>query len=214
MTNKLPVGWIIAGVVALAVVFGIGGLFSANNYAVRAEREIQATWENNTNILGTYTTKIAEMAQVPGMQTDALKEVMRAAMEGRYGDNGSRAAVQWIREAYPGQVDNKLYQRLMETMDAGRTEFRDNQTRLIDQKREYETQLGTLPRSFFLSLMGFPKHDLSKYNVVISSSAQKSFNTGIDDGVKLRPDAAPAAQAPAQAPAAPATLPPPPPYTN
>lgn len=209
--NKIPMGWVFGGVGVLALVLFIGGFVGANNYAVRAERQIQATWENNTNILGTYTTKISEMAQVPGMQTDALKEVMKAAFEGRYGDNGSRAAVQWIREAYPGQVDNSLYQRLMETMDAGRTEFRNNQTKLISQKAEYETKLGTLPDSIFLSLAGFPKKDLSKFNVVISSSAQKSFETGIDDGVKLRQ--APAA--PATAPsAAPAQLPPPPAYTN
>lgn len=185
--NKVPVGWIVAGVIGLLVVIGISTFVSANNYAVRAEREIQGTWENNRNILGTYTTKITEMAQVPGMQTDALRAVMTDAFQGRYGANGSQAVVQWIREAYPGQVDNKLYQRLMETMDAGRTEFRDNQTKLIDQKREYETQLATFPNGMWMKLLGFPKADLSKFNVVISSSATKSFETGIDDGVKLRP---------------------------
>jgi hypothetical protein len=183
---KVSGGWIFGGIALLVGVIFVFGFVGANNYAVRAERDIQATWENNQNILGTYTTKISEMAQVPGMQTDALKEVMKAAFEGRYGDNGSQAVVQWIREAYPGQVDNKLYQRLMETMDAGRTEFRDNQTSLISKKAEYETKLGTLPDSLFLSLAGFPKKDLSQFNVVISSAAQKSFQTGIDDGVQLR----------------------------
>lgn len=173
----------IAGIVAL---FAAVTLISANNYAVRAEKQIGATWNNNKNILSTYTTKITEMAQVPDMQTDNLTKVMQAAFEGRYGENGSQAIFQAFRESYPGQVDNKLYQTLMTTMDAGRTEFRNNQERLIDQKREYETQLDTFPNGMWMKMLGFPKADLDKYNVVLSTSATKSFETGIDDGVKLR----------------------------
>lgn len=185
-TKKVPVGLFVGlGVALIAVIWLFSTYTSAVAYGAQQERAIDATWQNNKQILGTYTTKIAEMAQVPAMARNDLAKVMQASLSARYGEQGSQAAVQWIRESYPGQVDPKLYQRLQATMEAGRTEFSDNQTKLLDQKREYLTHLDYVVQGFWLKLAGYPKMDMDKFNVVTSTSAEQSFSTGVDDGVKL-----------------------------
>jgi Tfp pilus assembly protein PilV len=181
-------GLAVAGIIAAVVVaFGVFGFVQYANtvaYGTRTEAGIEATWQNNTNILGTYTTKISEMAQVPSMARNDLTKVLKAAF-GDQGRAGSQAAVQFVREAYPGTMDATLYRRLQETMEAGRNEFRDNQTKLIDQKRDYEVSLGTVWTGGWLKMAGFPRKDMTKFNIVTSSSAQESFRTGVDNGVKL-----------------------------
>lgn len=176
---------VVVGFLALAI-FGFVSYSSAVAYGAQAEAQISTTWENNKQILGNYTTKVSEMAQVPDMQRDDLAKVMEAAFSGRYGDDGSRAAMQWIREAYPGQLDAQLYRNLQSVIESGRDEFKANQTRLLDQKRVYQTNLNYLIKGFWLRLAGYPKIDLAKFNVVTSTQAEQSFQTGVDNGVTLR----------------------------
>ena len=180
MTLAVTVGILLALIVA-----GIGSYVSNANYGNRAEKQITAAWENNENILGQYSLKIAEMAQVPDMQRDDLKEVYRAAMEGRYGEDGSRATFQWLQEQNP-QLSPEVYTRLQQTMVAGRNEFRVAQTELIDLKRGYETNLGYVWKGFWLRLAGYPKLDLNKYQAITSEYAQEAFKTGVDKGITLR----------------------------
>jgi hypothetical protein len=195
-SNKgLIIGGSIVGGIVLLIVILIGAYSNAVAFGSQQEQLINATWENNKNILGTYTTKVAEMAQVPAMARDDLSKVISSSMTARYGADGSTATMQWIKENYPGQVDNKLYERIQATIDAGRTDFQTNQTTLLDEKRVYQTNLNYLFKGALLKMAGYPKTDLSKFNIVTSTSAEKSFSTGTDDGVTLRkPDPAPAAK--------------------
>lgn len=176
----------VLGGIGLAIVLLIGSYASAVAFGAQQERAIEATWNNNRNILGNYTTRVAEMAQVPGMQKDDLREVMQAAFEGRYGENGSQAVMQWIKEAYPGTLDNQLYRNIQSTIESGRIDFQNNQTKLLDQKRVYQTNLDYVFKGTMLKIAGYPKVDLDKFNIVTSTSAERSFQTGVDDGVQLR----------------------------
>lgn len=172
-------------VLALPVIAFAFMYVGAHNYAVTAEKGIEAAYENNQNVLGNYTTKIQEMAQVPDMYKNDLKEVYQAAIEGRYGEDGSKAMFQFIKEHNPN-FDSSLYTKLQQTMEAGRNEFKIAQTSLIDKKRDYETQQGYFLRGFMIKLAGFPKINLDDFKVIVSTQAQKAFDSGIDDGVKLR----------------------------
>lgn len=183
--NTLVTVLVVLGIVGTLIVGAIGAYVSNANYGNRAEKQIVAAWEKNENILGQYSLKIAEMAQVPDMQRDDLKEVYRAAMEGRYGDDGSKATFQWLQEQNP-QLNAEVYTRLQQTMEAGRNEFRVAQTELIDLKRGYETNLGYVWKGFWLRLAGYPKIDLNKYQAITSEYAQEAFETGVDKGITLR----------------------------
>lgn len=174
------------GLVAATVLFAFitAGNFSAE--ATRQENQIKATYANNEQILGTYTTKISEMAQIPDMAKEDLKEVMKASFEGRYGPDGSQATMQWIREAYPGAIDPVLYRNLQTEIASGRNDFMANQTILIDQKRIYQTNLDYMYKGFVLKFLGFPKINLDDYKAVTSTAAKKSFETGVDNGLTLK----------------------------
>jgi hypothetical protein len=195
--NGLIIGLCVAAaVVAVLFVMLFSSYTGAVAYGAQSEQQINATWENNKQILGTYTTKIGEMAQVPGMARGDLQKVIQTSMSARYGEDGSKATVQWIHENYPGSVDPALYRNIQTAIDAGRTDFSENQKRLLDQKREYQTHLAYVVQGFWLHAAGYPKMDLNKFNVVTSTSAEHSFTTGVDDGVKL-PSSDPAPAAPA-----------------
>lgn len=202
MANKSSAGLLAGlgigvGLLALLIV-GVISYASAVAFGAQHENGIKATYENNKQILGSYTTRVAEMAQVPEMARDDLAAVMESAFNGRYGENGSQAAVQLIVEAYPGQIDPALYRNLQTTIEAGRIEFRDNQTILIDKKRTYQQNLDYVFKGFWLRMAGYPKINLDDYNVVTSTSAERSFETGRDDGVTLRRPAPAAQPAPAE----------------
>jgi hypothetical protein len=173
------------GVVVTLVATLIGSYISAANYGNRAEQELEAVWVNNQNVLGQYTLKIQEAAQVPSMYKDDLKEVVSAALSARYGADGSKAAFQWIKEHNPN-VDSSLYTKLQQIIEAGRNEFQGAQTRLIDVKRTYVTNLGYVWGGFWLKLAGYPKVDLAKYKPVIAPDTAQVFERGVQDPILLR----------------------------
>ena len=198
-TRRLPVGLFVGIAAIIAVVATVLISYSsAVAFGSQQETGIKATYDNNRNILANYTTRIGEMAQIPEMARDDLSKVITDAFQGRYGENGSQASVQLIVEAYPGQIDPQLYRSIQTAMEAGRIEFRDNQSKLIDQKRTYELNLSYVWKGLWLRMAGYPKINLDDYKVISSTQADRSFETGIDDGVQLRRPAPAAQPTPAQ----------------
>ncbi len=181
-------GTLVASVAAVAI-FGmvaIGGIsyVSAYNTGNRLEQSLKATYENNRNILAQYGNKIAEAAQVPAMQRDDLTAVVTAALEGRYGDDGSRAVFQFIQEQNP-QIDSTVYIQLQRMIEAGRNEFTAAQTKLTDQKRVYETALGSFWQGTWMSVAGYPKINLEEFKIVSTARADEAFETGIEEPLQL-----------------------------
>lgn len=178
------------GIVAI-IAFSLMG---ANNRAVTMQNNIVAKSQDVDNVLSNYGRKVQEAAQVPNMQTDALKEVMRTALSARYGADGSKATMQWIQENYPGQVDPQLYRQIQQIIEAGRTDFQTAQTGLIDEKRVYLTALDTIPGGSMMRMMGFPTINVGyhggkdDYKVIVSDRAADARATGREHGpIQLNP---------------------------
>jgi hypothetical protein len=179
----LSMGGTFLAVVAILIVSYISA-FNAGN---RAEKQIAATYENNQNVLSTYYQKVQEVVQVPDMMKDDLKDVISSALTARYGEDGIKSAFAWITENYPGQVDAALYTKIQQVIEAGREDFKVSQTQLIDQKRAYETQLGSFWRGTWLTVAGYPKIDLAQFKVITTEQAEKAFAAGKEAGpLKLR----------------------------
>lgn len=173
-------------VIILVVIVGAMSYVSANNTANAMEQQIKAQYENNKNVLAGYTQKIAEAAQVPDMMRDDLQKVVTGAIEARYGEDGSKATMQWLKEQNP-QLDPELYRKLQQIIEAGRDEFKNSQTRLIDVKRNYETSLGNFWSGMWMHIAGYPKIHLEDYKVVTTTKVEDTFNKGREDGpVQLR----------------------------
>lgn len=172
---------IVFGLIFLVVGTAIISYVSAANNGNRFERGLEATKMNNENIYAQYGQKVAEAAQVPAMYRDDLQKLVTAAIQGRYGADGSKAVFQAIQEQNP-TLDPKLYQTLQQIIVAGRNEFQTAQTRLVDQKRVYETQLGYVWSGFWLRLAGYPKINLADFKPVTTDAAAEVFKTGKERG--------------------------------
>lgn len=178
---------ILAVVALLVVVFFV--YVYGNNKANAMEQTLKAESQNRESVLANYGQKIQEAAQVPGMATADIVAISKAAIQGRYGENGSQAAVQMIREQNP-QVDPKLYSRLQQIIEAGRDEFQVKQARLVDVKRVYETELGSAVTGAMMHFAGYPKINLEdpKFQIVSTGRAQSAVATGREEGpIQLRP---------------------------
>ena len=180
-TGLLITGIVVGAFIGTAAVSYI----SAYNTGNRLERAIVATDENNRNLLAQYGNRIAEAAQIPAMQRDDMKEVIVAALEGRYGNDGAKAVFQAIQEQNPN-IDSTVYVQLQRMIEAGRVEFAAAQTKLVDQKRIYETALGSFWQGTWMSIAGYPKIDLTEYQIVSTSRADEAFDTGVEEPMKLR----------------------------
>lgn len=174
-----------AGVLIIVGVF-FASYVSASNRGNALEAQLKASWEDNENILAQYGQKVLEASQVPDMARDDLSRVTREAIQGRYGADGSKAIFQAITEQNP-QVDAVLYRNIQQIIEGGRNQFQTGQTRLIDQKRAYETALGTFWGGMWMRMAGYPKIDLSKYKIITTDRASNAFATGKEAPMQLRP---------------------------
>jgi hypothetical protein len=175
-----------------AIVFAAGfaltvvsSYISAANYGNRTEVSLRTKMEDNENIYANGTQKVMEIAQVPDMYVDAVSKVTREAIQGRYGNEGSKAVFQMLQEQNP-QLDPAMFVRIQQVIEAFRDQFQNAQTQMLDQRRAYETALGTVWQGFWLGIAGYPKIDLSKYTIVTTSKARQTFETKRDTGIQLR----------------------------
>lgn len=175
---------IVAILVALAGV-AFTGFVSARTYAIDQETLIKKVYNNNKNILGTYTNKVREMAQVPDMYAADLERVMTKVMLARMGDGGSKAVMQWFKEANI-PFDSSLYTKLQQAMEAGNNEFQANQTRLVEVKEDYVQNQQYLWRGFWMRVAGYPKIDLDEYKIVVAEDTEQAFKEGKRAPIKLR----------------------------
>lgn len=179
----------------IVVVLGLWLAFTAvNAYNTGNEFEqgIVAVYEDNENVLAQYSLKVQEVAQIPEMYKDDILEVYTGVMTGRYGENGSQAMWQWLQEQNP-QLDASVYSNIQQIIDSGRSEFQVAQTKLVDQKRAYRTQLGYAWTGFWLRIVGkpsikigFPIGSTDDYEIITTSRASNAFETGTEEAIDLR----------------------------
>lgn len=177
----------VLAIVGALVAIVVGVFISANNTAVAHEATLKATFDNNQNILASYYQKVGEVAQVPGMMTDAQVKTIRAALEGRYGADGSRAVFQMLTESNP-VVSEQLYTKIQTVIESGRDEFKNNQTMLADKVRAYEVALNSMPGGLVMRFMGFPRTSLDTYKLITTEAVDNVYKAGKEAGpLKIAP---------------------------
>ena len=164
----------------------VGSFVSAKNYGARTEASLRAAQTDSRNVLAQLGQKIREAAQVPKMYADDVERVTTAAIQGRYGTDGSKATFQWLQEQNP-QLDPSVYTQIQQIIKGSRNDFENAQRRQIDIRRQYEGELDSFWRGFWLSAAGYPKQDLSKFDIVSTEEADEAFRTKREAGpIQLR----------------------------
>jgi len=178
-------------IIGLVVALGAQQYISNANYGNRAEEGVDKEYENLQNVLSAYTLKIGDMAQVPGLMRDDMKDVMVSVMTARQGPDGSKAMFQWFKE-HEINLSPEVYINIQDAMVAGRNEYKNQQTRFIDIKATYVVNLGYFWKGTMLSAagypninVGFPRGSQDDYEIVKSQSALDTFESGVDQGIKL-----------------------------
>jgi len=180
---------LIGVIIAIAIVLclavpAIFGYVSAYNLGNRTENQLNAMLENNENIYANGTQKVIEIAQVPSMYAEQVSKVTREAIQGRYGQDGSKAVFQFLQEQNP-QLDPAMFAKIQVVIEEFRNKFELAQRDMIDVKRMYNTQLGSLWTGFWLGVAGYPKVDMKKFEIVTTERARQTFDTKRDQGINL-----------------------------
>jgi hypothetical protein len=179
---KILIGVVITGI--LFLVIGVFSIIGTNNDCVQMEAGLKAQYDSNRNSYDSMWKKFKESTQVTTMYSEDLKKIYDSAIENRY-KNSTQVAMQWIKEHNPN-FDASMYKNLQAMIESGRNSFEANQKMLLDKKRLYEIQLQTFPNSIITRVLGFPKIDLAKYDIVTSGQTEDAFKTKKADEIKLR----------------------------
>jgi hypothetical protein len=177
---------VIAAIVGVLAIAFFVGLVSSYNYAVRSENAIIANRDNARNVLGQHAPRLREALGVTRLQAADLERLYTASNESRYGEGGAQAAFQFIQEQNPN-LDQRNYGRIISMIEAGRTDFANEQRQQIDRVRNYRTGSQTFPRAGFLMLVGKPTPGFfEEYEkIVVSGHSDEAFKTGRDDGLDI-----------------------------
>lgn len=176
-----------SAVILLVIGIGLGvGYLGFSNDANGFEVDIKAKYTNNKNVYDNGWKKVKESAQVTDLQADALKKVYDSTMKGRYGDGGSKALLQMIKEQNPN-LDQSTFLKLQQQIESFRNEFSSNQTGLISRKQEYERYLTATTAGRLFNFIGhYPHIDLSQFDIVTSDQTEDAFKSKRADPISLK----------------------------
>ena len=192
---------VILGIVALLFVVAAGfGMNGCSYYksVVKQSNDTEMQWKNNQIQYDNMWKVVQETAQVAERERGSFKEIFFGVMEGRYGDDGSQAVMQWITEHNPSPSPD-LYTKVMTIIEAQRNTFTNGQKMLSQRQSVFKTTLQS-PMGVFLwnGMFGFPAEITGKYKppedydgdgkltaldypIVTSSKTEKVFEEGKED---------------------------------
>lgn len=177
-------------VLALIIVIGGGGLgllglyTSTHDSAVEYEANIKRYYDGSESQLSTYTLTIQEKVQIADKYKDALKEVISQYFQGR-NNVDQKYVMSFIQQNVPN-LDPKIYQDLMVTIDSGREKFNNLQKMKIDQCTSYSKFRKSFWNAKALDSSVFPGPDIEHLCQVVSDTRTKTaMQTGIQEVIKL-----------------------------
>lgn len=186
------------GVGLLLVAFVIGfGYVGFSNTTNAYEVDITAQYQQMKNVYDNGWKTVMETAQISDNYRDDMIKVWQAALTGRYGANGSRAVLQFIKEANP-HIDSQLYVRVQDRIDGFHSTFQGAQTKLISEKQEYGRYIKASTEGRFFNMFGnyphircgVPDGSQDDYAILTSDKTNTDFASHEAGALNLRGDRA------------------------
>lgn len=190
MKKALLIGLSFIGLIVFVIAIVAYQIYDAARTGNIHETAIKATYKDGRNILGQYTAKLAELAQVRTMSVEDQERIIQAVF-GEGGRAGNQASWQWVQEQNPN-ADISVIKDIARIMDASRNKFQNHQTSLLERCRVYEEQLGAPIGQFWFRLAGYPNKRVEKDFTIAkmcmpieSGHSQRAFESGVDDGFQF-----------------------------
>jgi len=141
MPNKdfsiLIVYMLVLIVMPIATVFALW--YSNNVYGNKAEVHINTMYKQGRTVLGQFTAKLAELAQVRVMSVDDRVRIINVVF-GEGGRAANQAAWQWVQEQNP-KADTAIHNKIDDVINASRDKFMNHQQSLLAICHPYQTRL-------------------------------------------------------------------------
>lgn len=168
------------GVLIMVLLISVVSVISARGTAVSLEEQVKAQHTSNKSNYDNMWKSFQEAAQVTDKQAKQFKEVYDGMIAGRY-QNDSEVLFKMIQEQNP-QLNQDVYTNLQNLIISGRKEFDNNQKKIADVIREYNTYI----RKHFImnAIFRFPTLDSEDY-IVTSERTDNAYETNQDEAIDL-----------------------------
>lgn len=178
-TTKTMNSKLIAGIIALVLFVGgaftVGGMyFSYNRAEVTARNACEAQLGDVENVLDNMWKSFQEIGGLADRERETAMELFVEYAEARTPEGGGKLMT-WITEQAP-TIDSGMYKDLQARLVAGRQEFRNSQTRMLELVRVHENVIEDPFRGFFIR-----NDEPIAFNVIASAETEQAVLTGRDE---------------------------------
>lgn len=170
--------WIAIIVAAVLVIALVAMYFSYNNREIALRKEAEAQEGKIESVHDTMWKTLKQEAGVTDQYRKTFEELYPKLIAGRYSNEGGEL-MKMITESNP-DFDTRLYDKLMQSIEAQRAYFASAQQRMLDILRERETLIESYPSRWFVS-----NKQKIEYEVISSTTSKSTMQSRIDDDIEL-----------------------------
>jgi phage regulator Rha-like protein len=152
--------------------------FHYNNREIALRKEAEAQQGKIESVYDTMWKTLKQEAGVTDQYRKTFEEIYPKLIAGRYSQDGGEL-MKFIQESNP-EFDTRLYDKLMQSIEAQRAYFASSQQRMLDIIRERETLLEQMPSCWFIS-----NKSKIEYEVISSTASKDTMVSRREDDVEL-----------------------------
>lgn len=169
------------GIFLIIAVITISTILGFRSSVVALENKIEAQHTSNKSNHDAMWKKFKELTQVTDIQAEQFKDVYTGVISGRYQD--SDLLFKAVSEQNPS-LGTEVYTTLQREISASRNTFDNNQNKLIDVIREYNTRIDSGVGFLVNFIFNYEHIDPNQY-IVTSDRTTDAFESNKDDVINL-----------------------------
>lgn len=168
-------GLIILGILLLAGLWAVG----VYNGFVAAEQTVKARYKASQASLTNAVNTLKTMGVTTQKYIDVFTNALKIAIEGRYGQGGSKAVVQFLQEQNP-TMPTEVMTKLQDATEEVYADFYASNVATVDADRAYMTSVKSFPANLVASIFKFPTFEYTNAGydkVIMTAESETAFQT-------------------------------------